>query len=78
MTHEAHYSSVRALQFALKDLSSRVIAIQDIKEKKEYSKKKLIERGGEENWRKGKYVFAISGIIAFLYDIDDFMKVLES
>ena len=56
MTQEAHYSSVRALQFALKDLSSSVIAIQDLKEKKEYSKKKLIERGGEENWRKGKYV----------------------
>ena len=51
-----------------------MIAIQDIKEKKEYSKKRLIERGGEENWMKGKYVFPISGIIAFLHDIDGFMQ----
>ena len=37
----------------------------------------MIERGGEENWRKGKYVFAISGIIAFIHDIDDFLQGFE-
>ena len=77
LTQQAHDRSVRSLQFALKDLSSSVIAILDIKEKKEYSKKKLIEHGGEENWRKGKYVFAISGIIAFIHDIDDFLQAFE-
>ena len=77
LSPEASENSVKSLQFALKDLSYSVIAIQDIKEKKEYSKKKLIERGGEENWRKSKYVFAISGIIAFIHDIDDFLQAFE-
>lgn len=77
LNQETHTNSVQSLQFALKDLSCSVIDILDIKEKKEYSKKKLIERGGEENWRKGKYVFAISGIIAFIHDIDDFLQGFE-
>ena len=42
LTQEAHDSSVRSLQFALKDLSCSVIAILDIKEKK----KNILKR----NW----------------------------
>ena len=48
LNQETHTNSVQSLQFALKDLSCSVIDILDIKEKKEYSKKKLIERG----WRR--------------------------
>ncbi|KAH3898006.1 uncharacterized protein LOC127864724 [Dreissena polymorpha] len=41
-----------------------------LKTKKEYAKDKLIERSGTENWRSGKYCYAISSIIGLLYDIN--------
>ena len=34
--------------------------------------KKLIEGSGESDWRNGKYILAISSVIAFVHDIDVF------
>lgn len=47
--------------------------MKDLKKKKEYCKLKLIEKGGETDWRKSKFVYAISAVIAFLYDIQNYL-----
>ena len=48
--------------------------MKEIRKKKEFAKAKLIERGGDSNWRNGKYAFAVSAIIAFMHDIDELLK----
>ncbi|KAK3103474.1 hypothetical protein FSP39_019495 [Pinctada imbricata] len=58
---------------ALCKTSENIIQVREIRAKKEYCKTKLIERGGNTDWRKGKYVYAISAIIAFIHDIDDYI-----
>ncbi|KAH3697092.1 hypothetical protein DPMN_084577 [Dreissena polymorpha] len=58
----------------VKSISCDIIAIREIRRKKEYCKSKLIERGGESDWRKGKFVYAVSAIIAFVHDIDEYLK----
>jgi hypothetical protein len=58
----------------IKRLSTDIFQVREIRRKKEYCKTKLIERGGATHWRKGKYVYAISAIIAFLHDIDEFLN----
>ncbi|CAG2256263.1 unnamed protein product [Mytilus edulis] len=62
------------LLHALKELSINIFQLKEIKTKKEYCKAKLIERGGDTDWRKGRYVYAISAVIAFIYDIDNFLS----
>ena len=52
--------------------------IRAMRTQKEYAKKKLIERSGESDWRNGKYVRAISSLIACLHDIDVFLKNTSS
>lgn len=59
----------------LSSTSNDIFQIKEIKQKKEYAKAKLIERGGESDWRKGKYVYAISAIIAFIHDIDNYLDI---
>lgn len=54
---------------------NNIFQIKEIKQKKDYAKTKLFERGGESDWRKGKYVYAISAIIAFIHDIDNYLDI---
>lgn len=65
----------RVLIMELSSTSNDIFQIKEIKQKKEYAKAKLIERGGESDWRKGKYVYAISAIIAFIHDIDNYLDI---
>ena len=58
----------------LRITSENIIKVREIRDKKEYCKTKLIERGGGSDWRKGKYVYAISAIRAFIHDIDDYIE----
>ncbi|CAG2221722.1 unnamed protein product [Mytilus edulis] len=58
-------------------ISRNAQQIRDIKTKKEYAKAKFIERGGQD-WRNGKFVYVISAIHAFLYDINCFLKKHET
>ena len=62
------------LRVSLKDLSISIQEVKEIRKKKEFAKAKLIERGGDSNWRNGKYAFAVSAIIAFMHDIDELLK----
>lgn len=68
-------NSKRVLIMELSSTSNDIFQIKEIKQKKEYAKAKLIERGGESDWRKGKYVYAISAIIAFIHDIDNYLDI---
>lgn len=63
---------------AFTDISSSILEIREVQRKKEYTKQKLMDRSGDSNWRNGKYLYAISAIIAFLYDIDNFLKRASS
>lgn len=54
---------------------NNIFQIKEIKQKKDYAKTKLFERGGESDWRKGKYVYAKSAIIAFIHDIDNYLDI---
>ena len=74
ISEEAKNSTKFFLLASLKDVSIGMQEIRELKRKKEYSKEKLIERGGDTNWRKGKYVYAISAIIAFIHDIDEYLQ----
>ena len=58
---------------SLKEISTKVLEMKECRKKKEYTKQKLIERSGESDWRNGKYVHAISSVIAFMHDIDIFL-----
>ena len=55
-------------------ISQVIIEVRELKRKREYAKGKLIERGGETNWRESKFVYAISGIIAFFHDVEEYLK----
>jgi hypothetical protein len=57
-----------------KIVSLNICASRDLKKKKEYAKEKLIEKGGKDDWKNGKFVYAISATIAFIYDIDTFIR----
>ena len=68
-------SVVRTLRQSLKELSINIQEVKETRKKKEFSKAKLIEKGGgESNWRNGRYAFAVSAIIAFIHDIDELLK----
>ena len=64
----------KALSSILTELSSSIELLKGIKQKKLYAKSKLMERGGEQDWRNSKYKFAISAIIAFIFEIDKFLE----
>lgn len=64
---------IKTLIKGLKVISEDSVELSNLKAKKEYGKSKLIERSGDLDWRKGKYVYAISAIIAFIHDIDRFL-----
>lgn len=53
------------LRAVLLNLTLRIKEARDIKAKQEYGLEKLKERAGPE-WKSSKYVYAISGIQAFL------------
>ncbi|KAH3809782.1 hypothetical protein DPMN_138161 [Dreissena polymorpha] len=61
----------------LKTVSTGKHEMEQIKRKKEYAKDKLMERSDETNWRNGKFGYAISAIIAYIYDIDTFVGKSE-
>lgn len=52
--------------------------IEQLKVKKEYAKDKLIERSGESNWRNGRFCYAISALLAYIYDINKFLDKAEN
>ena len=62
------------LRESLKDLSISIQEVKEMQKKKEFAKAKLIERGGDSNWRNGKYAFAVSAIIALMHAIDELRK----
>lgn len=64
----------RLLREQLKEMSLNVIHARELRKKKHYGKEKLIEKRGGSDWKNGKYVFAISSLIAFIHDIDDFLR----
>ncbi|WAR26930.1 hypothetical protein MAR_012634, partial [Mya arenaria] len=72
VSHDLKENLNTVLTDALKDVSMHILDMQEIRKKKEYAKEKLIKRSGETDWRNGKYVLAISSIIAFIHDIDKF------
>ena len=53
-------------------LSKNVQEIREVKRKKEYAKEKFIERGGSD-WRHGTFVYVISAIHAYLFDINCYL-----
>lgn len=59
---------------SFREISKEVLEMKDYKKKKEYAKQKLIERSGETDWRNGKYVRAISSVIALIHDTDVFLE----
>ena len=60
------------LLWCLKILSSKAHNIRTIQSKKEYARKKFIESGGDD-WHKSKYVYVISALNAYLYEIDSYL-----
>lgn len=74
LTDDNQKDIVNMLKTTLSSISQDVIDVRELKRKKEYAKGKLIERGGETNWRESKFVYAISGIIAFLHDVEEYLK----
>ena len=74
LSNEKQKDIVNVLKPTLSIISQDIIDVRDLKRKKEYAKGKLIERGGETNWRESKFVYAISGIIAFLHDVEEYSK----
>ncbi|CAG2203306.1 unnamed protein product [Mytilus edulis] len=64
---------VSVLQEVLKLLGLTAKSLRKIKEKKLYAKAKFIERSAPgSDWKNGQYVYVISSINAFLYEIDSF------
>ena len=67
--HELPSDASTKLKDCLLDILSTIsldaLKVREIKTKKEHSLSKLIERGGE-NWRAGKFAFAVSATKAFL------------
>ena len=66
--------AIGVLQKALTVISNDVSEIQKLRIRKEYCKTKLMERGGKTDWRTSKYSYAISAVIAFIYEIDQYVK----
>ena len=58
----------------MKIVSLNILNAREFRKKKEYAKEKLIERSGGSDWKNGKYVLAISSMIAYIHDIDEFLK----
>jgi hypothetical protein len=58
---------------AITVVSQNANLIRDIKAKKEYAKTKFLEKCGDD-WRKSKFVYAISAIKAYLYDIEAYLN----
>ena len=52
-------------------LSVNINEIDRVRNRKLYCKQKLLENSGQD-WRKGKYVYAISAITAYIHEIDGF------
>ncbi|KAH3888912.1 hypothetical protein DPMN_012957 [Dreissena polymorpha] len=65
---------VDKLFFQRKTISLNILNARELRKKKEYARQKLIERGGGSDWKNGKYVFAISSMIAFVHDIDEYLQ----
>ena len=58
-------------------LSKNVQNVRKIRTQKEYAKTKFLDQGGTD-WRQSKFVYVISAINAFLYEIGNFLtKYLE-
>jgi uncharacterized protein YmfQ (DUF2313 family) len=55
-------------------LSKEGLEARNMKKKKEYVKAKLIDRGGDSNCKNGKFAYAVSAMIAFIHDINDFVN----
>lgn len=62
------------LKVFLSVLSTHAEKVRDIKAKQEYAKTKFIEGGGSE-WRTGKFVYLISAINSYLYDIKCYLQI---
>ena len=54
-------------------LTVRLKKVRDLKTKQEFGLEKLKERAGSL-WKESKYIYAISGIQAFLYRVRQFIK----
>ncbi|WAR15144.1 hypothetical protein MAR_005249, partial [Mya arenaria] len=74
MPKELKSNMKNVLVHSLKRLSSGMNEMEQLKKKKEYAKEKLIERGGDSNWRNGKFSYAISAILGYMHDITAFTK----
>lgn len=64
---------INFLSCQMKMISHNILDVRDLR-KKEYAKSKLIERSGGSDWKNGKYVHGISALIAFVYDIDEYLR----
>lgn len=58
----------------MKTVSQNILDARELRKKKEYAKSRLIERSGGSDWKNGKYVQGISALIAFVYDIDEYIR----
>ena len=66
--------AIKVLQNVFTVISNDVNEIYNLRTRKEYCKTKLIDRGGNTEWRTSKYSYAISAVIAFIYEIDQYIK----
>ena len=58
-------------------LSENAQNVRKIRKQKEYAKNKFLDQGGKD-WRQSKFVYVISAMNAFLYEIENFLsKYLE-
>ncbi|KAH3754240.1 hypothetical protein DPMN_188904 [Dreissena polymorpha] len=59
------------------NLAESMCQVEKIKVKKLYAKDRLIQNSGPD-WRKGRYMYAISAITAFIHDIDSYISTARS
>ncbi|XP_045199092.2 uncharacterized protein LOC123553445 [Mercenaria mercenaria] len=72
LTDEEKEQVINDLKLTHKKVSMNLKEAREIKEKKEYARKKFEERGGKD-WRNGKFVFVISAIDAFVYELNQYI-----
>ena len=68
------FSIIEMIRALIYILTNRIKDGRILKQKQEYGLEKLKERAGTE-WRKSKFVFAISGIQTFLFRVKHFLDV---
>ena len=73
---EIRQSLVDVLHESLKILGKYAQKARELKEKKEFARKKLLERCGQD-WRQSQFSYAVSAMNAFLYDISSFSQDYE-